>query len=117
VAGLQLGDPTLAVEEEIGEVFAGGDSVLPALAVRDALVAVLPVLRGGAYARGIDRFLTTRPRRLENEAGYALAFALSRLSARGAITFERRSDADQLILEDPQSDRNPTHIGWSGGEA
>jgi hypothetical protein len=114
VADYQLCDPALAVEEEIGDVFAGGDSVLPARSVRDRLVTVLPVLRDGTYTRGLDRFLAKRPRRLPNEAGHALAFALRRLAARGVITFDRQSDADQLILDDPQSDRNPTHIALSG---
>ena len=55
-----------------------------------------------------------KPRRLAAEAGPALAFALSRLERRGLIDFDRRSDADQLVLSDPHSTDNPTHITWRG---
>jgi hypothetical protein len=113
LAGIHLPDPTVSVEEEMPELFAS-ESTLTALALRDDLVAVLPVLAGGAYARGIDQFLATRPRRLANHAGHALAFALKRLAERRVIGFERRSDAEQLILDDPLNDTNPTHINWIG---
>jgi hypothetical protein len=113
VAGLQLGDPTVAVEEELGDVF-GSEDVLPALTVRDRLATALPVLRGGKYAKGIERFLVAKPRRLEGDSGRSLAFALTRLVQRGLISFDRRSDADQLVLDDPHSDANPTHIRLEG---
>jgi hypothetical protein len=111
LGGLQLPDPTVAVEEELSGVF-GSKSLLPALQVRDGLVSALPVLRNGAYASGFDRFLNQKPRRLASEAGPALAFALIRLERRGVIAFARPSDSDQLILSDPHSPDNPTRIKW-----
>jgi len=104
-----LADPTVAVEEELAEVFGPRDE-LPALQLRDDLARAIPLLRPGEYVDGLDAFLTEKPTRLDDEAGPALAFALSRLESRGLIDFDRRSDADQLILADPHSSENPTHI-------
>lgn len=106
-----LPDPTVAIEEELAGIFGERDE-LPALKVRDDLCRSVPVLRRGAYAGGLDAFLVEKPRRLEDEAGRALEFALRRLERRQLISFDRRSDADQLILSDPHSSENPTHILW-----
>lgn len=113
VSNLHLPDPTVAVEEELVDVFSS-EAELPALRVRDEVSGQLPVLRNGEYAEGLQRFLIEKPRRLDAEAGPALSFALMRLKRRGLILFDRRSDADQLILRDPHSDENPTHILWKG---
>jgi hypothetical protein len=115
VDSFPLPDPTIAVGEELAEVFSGQDE-LPALKVRDGLAHSVPVLRHGAYARGLDDFLLEKPRRLEAEAGPALAFALARLERRRLISFDRRSDADQLVLSDPHSSENPTHVLWRGSK-
>lgn len=115
VGTFQLPDPTVAIEEELPDVFLSKED-LPALKVRDGLLSAIPVLRNGAYSSGLDRFLVDKPRRLHAEAGPALAFALSRLERRGVIGFDRRSDSDQLVLSDPHSTDNPTHITWRGAQ-
>jgi hypothetical protein len=113
IGAFQLPDPTVAIEEELPGVFRSKVE-LPALKVREGLVGAIPILRNGAYSNGLDHFLANKPRRLAAEAGPALAFALVRLERKRVIHFDRRSDADQLVLSDPHSTDNPTHIAWRG---
>lgn len=106
VGGVPFPDPTVAVEEELGDLPSSGELAAPSF--RDHIVERLPVLLGGRYASGLDAHLRVPPRRDERSAGVGLSLALRRLARRPVIAFDRRSDAEDLRLDG--SDPSPTHI-------
>lgn len=110
--GEPIPDPSVSVRDELPGAF-GGEGDLPALALRDRLVAALPVLYTGPYAAGLDKVLAPSPRRLPAAAGAGLLVALRRLERQGTLKFRERSDAPALVLEEPDT-ANPTHIGLVG---
>ena len=111
VFGELIPDATLAVADALPVVF-GEKTECGAPELRDRLIAVIPVLTGGAYARDLDGFLAEPPNRPKGGAGRALAAALLRLKRQGVIDFRRVSDAESLVIDDPTT-RDPTHITWT----
>ena len=106
--GRPLPDPTVAVRQELAQAF-GGEKRLPALALRDRLVAAIPVLRGGSYAAGMTPFLVDASPRPPDSAGPGLRIALRRLERAGVVKMSTASDARPLVLERADG-KNPSHV-------
>lgn len=105
-------DVTQAVAEEFSMMFRSTQT-LPAPDVRDELLKRIPVLRDGAYAGGLWKFVANSPTSAASEAGPAVGFALRRLSIRELISFKYDSDAPQLPIGEPEG-QNPSHVTWRG---
>ena len=111
--GNTVPDPSVAVREELAAAFDGADQI-PTLTLRDRLTSAIPVLRGGSYATGLDRFLTDQASRPPDEASPGLRTALWRLERAGVLKFRSTSDGDPLVLGAADA-LNPTHATLTTG--
>lgn len=106
-------DPTEAMKRHLRAILGKGQrmdiaGLMAQLAVRS------PILEGGAVRQELEERLPAQDRRRPNALSASTSLALMRLSSSGVIHFERRADADAMLLSPWAQSQPVSHVELLG---